>query len=89
MIKRNICCVRTKFEKKLSQLTNVVIVKRGVDSIQNKTLHYIILLNFDDGSHLDMMETNSEKKIKFKVIIILFNNISMFKLNISWGRELS
>jgi hypothetical protein len=63
----NICCRQTRFSKKLTQLFNVTIVKRGQDTVQNKTLHYKLILNFDDGGQLEIMETNSQRKIKAKV----------------------
>ena len=67
LTRKNIFCFKEIIENKLSSMINVIIAKRGKDGIQNKTLHYILLINFENGNSIEVMESNSLRKVKQKV----------------------
>ncbi|CAD8162031.1 unnamed protein product [Paramecium octaurelia] len=67
---RNICCQKKVMEQKISHLSNMRMVKRGMDSIQNSTLHYKIVLSFNDGQYFEILEGKSEYKIKGQFVQI-------------------
>lgn len=59
---RNFRCQRKLFKKQLTQMYDISIVIRGKDSI-----NYKLLLNFNDGSMLEIMETSNLRRIKLQV----------------------
>lgn len=54
--------------RKISNILNLEIVKRGNDNMANRTIHYKIIIYFSEERPLEILETTSKQNIKMKVI---------------------
>lgn len=58
-------------KKNLSQVTDVCIIKRGHDSIQIYTIHYILQISFLEEWLVEVLETNNLHKIKLNYVEVM------------------
>lgn len=68
--KKNLCCCREAESRDLENLKDIRILKRGRETFEQNSIHYVIIMEFEEEEPLEIMEEDSVLKIKKKYVEI-------------------
>jgi len=66
--KTNLCLRRRVEERRASDCIKARIVKKGLDNVSSNTIHFNLMLDFEDDRPLKIAESNSRAQIKKKYV---------------------
>ena len=68
--KINILCIKSGSFKKISQISDIRVVKRGHETTFSKAVYFKIVVDFKDGESIFILDSKKEDKVITQVLLI-------------------